>query len=203
MRGEEDEANYFAQLSLLLEHHDCLLLAQRNLGSFLARDPGVLQRRARVIPQRWREGAKIEEEVFGERREIVCESPRNRLSFNVLQLFVVVLVVAAIVTRVLAARKQLVCDYATRPEVYLFRVTLFRHLLGCHVEKSPGFFALLVLVVLLGTQAEVDDFYLVTVFAIVAEKDVLRLQVPVHYVACVHVGHPLKKTFHNPGRLQI
>ena len=84
-----DESHHFAQLPLLLKIVQLLLLAQRDLVTFIPRNPGVLESRGCIISLRGGIRDEIEEEVLGQRREILCEAPLDRLCLDVLKLLVI------------------------------------------------------------------------------------------------------------------
>ena len=101
-RAKIDKSHHFAQLSLLLKVVQLLLLAQWDLVTFIPRYPGVLESRSCVISLGGRIRDEIQEEVFGQRREILCQAPLDRLGLDVLKFFVIARL-SFLVARMLAA----------------------------------------------------------------------------------------------------
>ena len=140
MRGKVYQSHDFAQLVLSLKHREFLLLVQRNLIIVVPSQPRMRQSGCCVVPLRWRVGAKVQEEVLGQGREVSRELPLNGFRLNVLQLLVVV-DLARGVARVLPARQKLIYDYTASPQVHFFRVSLASDLLWRHIDRCTSSFA--------------------------------------------------------------
>lgn len=80
------------------------------------------------------------------------------------QLFVII--IACLVTWMLAASQKLIRNNTARPQIYLFRVAFSDDLLRCHVKRCTSALLCVFAPILLSREAEIDNFDFIAVLFI-------------------------------------